>query len=243
MQPFHSILILAVLIIGSTINSSEAAWKLFDGTVVEGELVEFDYSSKNVTLELGNGSQSIHNSADFAFQSKRELLFTAAFQQSYPSGNFGMWPVEKFWYFGLAAVAPVLLLILGMWLAGLFIARKFSPFKAIRAFLGSWLAGVLLFAVYLWFASKNEGSATWLFLLGGLLATVAMAFFVASVYNTKFLKGLFVFIAHIAFAGLVGYFLIYNAELFVPIDQVSAFWDEFVFSRVGLLDGPSRQGY
>lgn len=219
-----------------------SVWRTYDNkTEIDAVATHFDFETKDVTLTyLDTETHQVHNTKDLDFKSRQKLLLTTVFQNSLPSGFTSP---EKLWYYGLAIFSPVLLLIVGMWLSALFIAKKFNPFKALGAFLGSWIAGIILMACYRVFAAKSGDSGTGFIIAGMLIATVVMALFISAVYKTTFFKGLFIFVAHMLFAGLVGYLLIFSADVFFPKDEVSAFWDQWVFSKVGLIEKLASEGY
>lgn len=239
-HPSISVKLIAIfgIILGNYISPLNAGqWSFLNSTSVEGKVTEFDFETKTVTIENPDTLEVLtFNTADLDFPSKRRLLFSRIFHTS-----FG-WSMEKIWLFGLAILSPVLLLIVGMWLSALFIAKKFNPFSAIGAFIGSWVSGILLLICYFIFGEKAGGSMAGFMWVGGVLATGVMALFISAIYKTKFLKGLFIFIAHLIFAGLVGYLLIFSAEKLFPADQVAGFWEDWVFSKVGLVAG-APDGY
>lgn len=225
----------------STSTLLATSWRTYDGTEFEAVATAFDFETKDVTLTYPDTETiATHNTKDLDFKSRQKLLFSPTFHNSLPEGFASP---EKLWLYGLAIFSPVLLLIIGMWLSGLFIARKFNPFSALGAFLGSWIAGIILMACYRVFAAKSSDGGTGFLIFGFIIATVVMALFISAVYKTSFLKGLFIFVAHVLFAALVGYLLIFSADVFFPNDQVSAFWDQWVFSKVGLIEKIASEGY
>ena len=206
----------------------------------EGEVTGFDFASKTVTIQLaGIGGQSNINTSDLDYRSKRKLLFSPAFHGSYPSTGF--WIKEKWILLALAILSPIALLVTGMWLAGLFIARRFNPFSAVAAFLGSWVAGAILIACYLVFAAKSNLGAG-LIWVGVIISILIMALFVSAMYRTSFIKGIFIFVAHLFFAGLLAFLAVFGADTLLPSDRVSEFWESYVFRPTGLVEGP-REGY
>jgi len=217
-------------------------WKTLDGKAVQASAVAFNFDTKMVTLESGENSQAQYSTKDLDFSSRRMLFFSPVFQNSQSSGSStGIWRKERIFYWALLIFGSVFLLILGMWLSGLFIARRFNPFSSIGAFLGSWLAGAILMVCYLLFAAKTGTGGGGLIWFGGLIAMVVVAMFVSAIYRTSFLKGLFIFIGHLAFAGLLGYVLVFGSDTFFP-DQTSEFWERWVFVPTGLVEG-FREGY
>lgn len=237
---FLSLLFLTISLLGIA-PLSASTWTLFDGSEFDAELVKFDYKTKTLFFTRADGIETTHNSKDLAFTSKRKLLFSQQFRKSYSEVDTTLWPAGKIWAFAIVAISPVIFLIIGMWVAGLFIAKKFNPFKAVGAFIGSYLAGIVLLACYFIFSEKaNSTTFIW---VGAAVAAVAMTFFIASIYDTKFIGGLLILITHFIFAGLIAGLLIYGTEFFFPVNQISAIWDQYIFSKVGLLDGPSRVGY
>lgn len=231
----------AVVICGFlfTLSGIAGTWRTFDGQVIHADPVEFDFETKMVTLENPDTqARANYNTRDLDFASRRLLLFSPIFHSSLPSGL----PSEKLWLFGLAMVSPILLLIVGMWVSGLFIARKFNPFSAVGAFLGSWIAGVILMICYLIFAEKG-GFGIQMVGVGGIVGVAAMALFISAIYQTSYLKGVLIFVGHLVFAGFFAYILLYHMDKFMSPDDVSAFWQKWVFSPTGLVDGPPRDGY
>ncbi|MDF1814855.1 MAG: hypothetical protein P1V20_21810 [Verrucomicrobiales bacterium] len=223
-----------------TLGIEAGEWRTFDGQVLKADAVDFDFPTKMVTLENPETrARANYSTGDLDFKSKRLLFFHPVFHRSFPDGFMQK---EKLWLFGIAILSPIALLIVGMWLAGLFIAKKFNPFSAIGAFLGSWIAGVILTVCYLVFAQKSEFGLGLIY-IGILLAALVMAMFISAMYQTTFLKGIVIFVAHLVFAALLGYVLIYGMEKIVSLDDVSAFWHQWVFQPTGLVEGPPREGY
>lgn len=239
-QKWTGCLVAACMILCSS-SLFAGKWTTYDGQSVEADVINFDFATKMVTVEdPETQARTDYNTKDLDFSSRRQLLFSPVFHQSFPATGL-IWPREKMWLFGLAIVSPILLLIIGMWVAGVFIARRFNPFSAVGAFLGSWIAGVILMVCYLVFAQKGGGTS--IIYIGGLVGTMVMALFISAMYRTSFLKGVLIFIFHLLFAGFFAFVLIYKMEKFVPPDQVSAFWDSWVFIPTGLMDGAPRAGY
>lgn len=222
-----------------TVQSVEAgapSWRTYDGKTIEGKAIDFNFETKTVTLQPDDGERTALFSQDLDFQSKRRLLFSNVFHASYPDTGF-FWSKEKYTFFAMVIFSPIILLIIGMWLSALFVARKFNPFSAVGAFLGSWIAGVILVICYMVMAAKS-GSGNAVVYGGSVFAALVMALFVSAVYKTKFLKGLLIFVCHFLFAGLLGFLLIYGADILLPGDEVNAFWEKWVFEPTGLVGPP-----
>ncbi|MDF1755355.1 MAG: hypothetical protein P1U89_21380 [Verrucomicrobiales bacterium] len=224
---------------GDTVQAGE--WRTFDGKIIDAEAVEFDFATKMVMMENPETKgRANYSTRDLDFSSRRKLFLSPVFHRSFPEGSF--WSKEKMWLIGIAILSPVVLLVAGMWLAGLFIAKRFNPFSAIGAFLGSWVAGVILIICYFVFAQKgNYGMGIIYF--GIVLSALIMALFISAMYRTTFIRGILIFFGHLVFAALLGYILLYGMDKLLPPDQVSAFWQKWVFMPTGLLEGPPRQGY
>jgi len=223
-----------------TSETRAAVWRTLDGQAIEGEAVEFDFTTKMVTLEnKGNGSRANYNTRDLDFKSRRLLFFSPVFIDSFPEATF--WPKEKIWMVGLWILSPIFLLISGMWLAGLFVAKRFNPFSAIGAFLGSWIAGVILVICYLVFAQKgNLGNGV--VYVGVGIATLVMALFVSAMYRCSFPKGVLIFLGHIVFAAFLAYVIVYGADQIFPPNQVSDFWQKWVYAPTGLVESAVPEG-
>ncbi len=230
----------ALLLFLVSCSGEKRGWKTYDGRTIQADAVRFDFAGKTVILEnRETGERNRFSSRDLDFESKRRLLFSPVFHQSYPSE--GWWIREKWNLVGLAVLSPVALLLVGMWLSGLFIARKFNPFSAAGAFIGSWIAGAILIVCYMVFAAKsNLGEG--LIWLGMVIASAVMALFVSAVYQTSFVRGFFVFAGHLFFAGLLAFLLFFGADTLLPRDEVARFWENFVFAPTGLVEG-ARRGY
>ena len=241
MRFFVSLVALGFFLVSLGTSEAATTWKTFDGQTFQADPVQFDFESKVVTLlNAESGARVSYHTRDLDFRSKRKLLLSPVFHRSYPKGGF--WPTEKISLFAIAILSPIILLIAGMWLAGLFFAKKFNPFKALGAFLGSWIAGVILIICYLVFAAKSD-MGVGLIWFGTAIAGLVMALFISSIYSTTFLKGVIIFVTHILFAALLAFLLIIGTETLLPLDEVSGFWEKWVFAKTGLVEGVSRTGY
>jgi hypothetical protein len=238
MKPVLTFLFILWIMALGAMPGQAATWRTLDGQSVEAEAVEFDFTTKMVTLENKvNNARANYYTRDLDFKSRRLLLFAPVFHQSFPESTF--WPKEKIWLCGLAILSPIFLLIVGMWLAGLFVARRFNPFSAIGAFLGSWIAGVILVICYMVFAQKgNLGNG--MIYTGMGIASLVMALFVSAMYRCSFLKGVLIFVGHIVFAAFLAYVIVYGADKIFPPDQVNDFWQQWVYIPTGLVESSAN---
>ncbi len=231
---------LFLLIFGGT--STAATWRTYDGQTIKASVSSFDYENKMVTLEnMDTQARAAYKTLDLDYKSARMLLVSPKFFQSYPKGR--IWSKEQMTLVGIYLGSPIILLIVGMWLAGLFIAKRFNPFSAIGAFIGSWIAGAILLICYMIFASKSSGNGTMFIVLGALIATLVMSLYISAIYKTTFFRGFFIFIGHLFFAALIGFLLIYGTDTLLAEGDVSQFWNQWIFRPVGLTDSPSPGGY
>ena len=217
-------------------------WTKTGGDTFDADPIQFDYKTKTVTF-FNNETKSREDlpAAELDYRSKRRLLLSPVFHSSYPKG--GLWPKEKIKLFALVIFSPIALLVVGMWLAALFTAKRFNPFSAVGAFLGSWIAGVILVVCYLIYAAKS-GMGAGLIWVGAGVAALVMALFISSIYNTTYVKGIIIFVGHILMAGLLAFLLLIGTDTLLPREEVSAFWEHWVFAPVGLIEEPSPvRGY
>lgn len=236
------LLFLSVSILSPPCNGAPLDWSTYNGEIFQGDVVKFDFQTKQVILEdRSTGARSTVDTAELDLKSKRQLMLSPFFHNSYPSE--GMWPKEKITLVAIAVLSPVVLLIIGMWLAGMFVARRFNPFSALGAFLGSWIAGVILVVCYIVFASKSEGSGQGFIWVGSIIAVLVMTLYVSGIYNTSFIRGFLILIGQFAFAGLLAFLIVYGMDSMMEPDEVQALWEKWIFAPTGLVHGPPDPGY
>lgn len=233
---------LGASILSPSCGAAPLTWSTYNGKTIQGDVVKFDFQTKQVVLEdRSTGTRSALDTAELDLRSKRQLMLSPFFHNSFPSE--GMWPKEKITLLAIAVLSPVILLIIGMWLAGMFVARRFNPFSALGAFLGSWIAGVILVVCYIVFASKSDGNGQGFIWVGSIIAVAVMTLYVSGIYSTSFVRGFLIIIGQFAFAALLAVLIVYGMDSLMEPDRVHALWEKWIFAPTGLVEGPPDPGY
>lgn len=225
----------AILFVVSFLLSSQAqGWNLESGQKIRGKAASFNYEKKSLGVEDAvTGKISQIPVEDLSLRSQQRLLLSPLFHESYPTE--GGWPEEKYYLLRLAIFSPMATLLIGFWIGGILITKKFSPFRAILGFFGGWMIGGLFIFFYLFFAGRF-GGGTGMVLFGGFLGTIFLSFFISIVYLCSVWKAFLIFMFQIVAAILLCVAVVALTEFFVPLPEREAFWGEHIFVPVGMMN-------
>ncbi|MDF1825174.1 MAG: hypothetical protein P1U68_11060 [Verrucomicrobiales bacterium] len=228
-------LALICLLIGS--SSRLHAWTLLSGETIEGKPVAFQFEEKVLVFEnpLVEGPIEIQ-SKDLSLRDRQRLLISPLFYKSFP-GN-PAWPREKRNLLLFAVFSPVAALLIGFWIAGILVARKISPIRALCGFCGGWILGILFFSLYLYFSSKIGGGITTV-LFGSGMGLMILSFYISAIYSCNIFKGLLIFLLQLFIGTALSLSFIFAGDLMFDQHNVERFWNEKVFAPVGLIDDPN----
>jgi hypothetical protein len=226
----------AILLVFLFLGTQSQGWELDSGQKIRGKAVSFDYEAKSLGIEDAvTGKVSQIPAENLSLRSRQFLLFSRIFHESYPSDDG--WPEEKYYLLRLAIFSPMAALLIGFWVGGMLIAKKFNPVRAILGFFGGWMIGGIFIFFYLFFAGRfGGGMGTVLF--GAFLGTVFLSLFISVVYLCNVWKALLIFLFQILAAAFLSIVSLALVEVFVPLETREAFWSEHVFEPVGLVNPP-----
>lgn len=231
MSPSLRLILLFGLV--SFLTSEAHAWKLESGQKVRGKAVSFDYEQKSLGVEDAVTKKISQIPVEsLSLRSRQRLLFSPLFHESYPTE--GGWPEEKYYLLRLAIFSPMAALLVGFWIGGILITKKYNPVRAILGFFGAWMIGGLFIFFYLFFAGRfGGGIGTVLF--GAFLGTVFLSFFISIVYTCNVWKAFQIFLLQIVAAVILSIATLGLTEFFVPLEERTSFWGEHVFAPTGMM--------
>ncbi|MEM7600306.1 MAG: hypothetical protein AAF357_02700 [Verrucomicrobiota bacterium] len=229
--------LLLCLTLSSSIGAARAA-TLLTGEVVEGKPAVFVFEDKKVwfarTMTQGDGE--FVPTKDLPLRDRQKLLVSPIFYQGFPEDP--AWPREKRNLLMLWIFSPILALYIGFWIAGILVAGKFSPIKALYGFTGGWLLGTFMFFVYLFFSSRL-GGGTLTVLFGSGMALVLLSFYISAVYSCDVFRGLMIFLLQLLITVLLTATALISSEKLLDRHELERFWNEQVFAPVGLIENPN----
>lgn len=230
LQPHFAGLIFAFLLL---LTSGSEAWEYSNGENIIGRPFAFEYETKIVDFSQRDSTELLRVEAkELSLRSKQRLLINEVFLRSYPENP--AFPKEKLYLFALAFFAPMAALIIGFWVAGMLLAGKVNPLRAVIGCAGGWVLLTTFVIFYLFFAARlGGGSGT--ILMGCGIGLVAMSVFVSAVYQCGIFKGLAIFLAQIFVAVFLSIVGLAVTESVIEKEKVEAFWDEWVFEKVGMF--------
>lgn len=228
-------LALLCLLIGST--GQLHAWTLLSGEDIEGKPVAFRFEEKTLVFENPVLGEPIEiKTKDLSLRDRQRLLISPLFHESFPKNP--AWPKEKRNLLLFAVFSPVAALLIGFWIAGIIVARKFSPVRAFVGFCGGWILGILFFFLYLYFSSRIGGGITTV-LFGCGMGLVILSFYISAIYSCDIFKGLLIFLLQLFIAGVLSLAVIFAGGLMFDQHDAERFWNEKVFAPVGLIEDPN----
>ena len=212
---------------------SAQAWELSSGENITGKLIAYNYEEKKAEFTRKESLKTIRVPAkDLSLRSKQRLLINEIFLSSYPKNP--AFPPEKRYLFGLAVVGPMAALLIGFWIAGLLLAGKVNPVRAVIGCVGGWILLTTFMLFYFFFAARLGGGWQTI-VLGGFIGLIAMSVFVSAIYQCGIFKGFAIFLAQIFVAVFISVVGLALTETLIEIEKVESFWDSRVFDRVGML--------
>jgi hypothetical protein len=224
-----AVIAFAILLVSATAG----AWGLESGDNIYGIPLEFDFASKTVKFSNPGAAESLTFPAhDLSFRSKQRLLINRVFLSSFPDGP--AFSKEKKHLLLLAIFSPMTVLLIAFWIAGILLARKVSPIRALIGCLGGWILGTTFVIFYLFFAARLGGDYR-VVLFGTGLGMIVLSVFISAVYQCSILKGFLIFFAQIFVALFLAIVGLATTESLIEKKAVYAFWNEHVFEPVGMI--------
>lgn len=212
---------------------SAQAWEFSSGENITGKLTAYDYGNKTAEFTRKESLKTILVPAkDLSLRSKQRLLINEIFLSSYP--KHPAFPTEKRYLFGLAVVGPMAALLIGFWVAGLLLAGKVNPIRAVIGCVGGWILLTTFMLFYFFFAARLGGGWQTI-VLGGFIGLIAMSAFVSAIYQCGIFKGFTIFLAQIFVAFFLSVVGLALTETLIKKKKVETFWDDWVFEQVGML--------
>ena len=213
-------------------SSTTLAWEARDGSQIGGKLESFNFETKELVFsDLLNPHEKHVPFEDLSLSSRQRLLFSPVYHRSFPDDS--LWPAEKKMLFLVSAAAIIIPLLLGFWISGILIARKFNPIHALIGFVGSWIIGSILVAVYLILSSQFDGNLA-LLSAGFVVAAIFLSILVSAIYNCPSIKGFAILIAHLVIGALLALVFLSATNLLLPEESLDKLWNLLVFRAVGL---------
>ncbi|MDF1861482.1 MAG: hypothetical protein P1U87_14795 [Verrucomicrobiales bacterium] len=215
------------------VSATAGAWGLESGDNIYGTPLQFDFASKTVEFSNRDAAGSLTFPArDLSFRSKQRLLINQVFLSSFPEEP--TFSTEKVHLLLLAILSPMAVLLIGFWIAGILLARKVSPIRALVGCLGGWILGTTFVIFYLFFAARLGGDYK-LVLFGAGLGMIVLSVFISAVYQCSILRGFLIFFAQIFVALFLAIVGLATTESLIEKEKVHAFWGENVFEPVGMV--------
>lgn len=228
--------LLAALLLATTVSAS--AWTRNTGETIEGKPAVFLQEDKTVWFARSKtqGDGEFVPASDLSLRDRQRLLLSPVYFESFPEKP--AWPKEKRNLFLLILFSPVIALYLGFWIAGIFVARKFSPIRALFGFLGGWVLGALIIFFYLYFSSRIGGGVGTIF-FGLAVALFLLSCFISAVYQCDIFRGLLIFLLQVFVALVLSVSALVASETLLDRHELERFWNEKVFAPVGMIENPN----
>lgn len=219
-------------------QTTASAWTRISGEPIEGEPAVILYEEKSVWFARSRtqGDGEMVATKDLSLRDRQKLLVSPLFYKSFPEKP--AWSREKRNLLLLWFLSPVVALYVGFWIAAMIVARKYSPLRAFYGFAGGWILGMLMFSLYLYFASRIGGGALTV-LFGTGLAFLLLSFYISAVYSIDLFKGLLIFLLQLFVAAFLSTATLLASEAILDRHEIERFWNERIFAPVGLIEDPN----
>jgi len=215
-------------------SSLASAWEFRGGNTIVGELISFDHEAKTVLFRNGvSGEETTVPAAGLSLRSQQRLLFSGMFRQSRPEGSRPLLlslpgPLR------LGVLPIILIMMMGLWIAGWTFTGKGNPLRAVASFFGGWFVVGVLAACYEAFA-KSASDVIWLLVFEGFMISFFVGMIVSAIYQSSVWTGLLIFGMQLVGGALVVGLVFFGAEMFIPLGLRELWWENMVFVPVGLL--------
>jgi len=227
-----TVLLFGVMIVSRFPAMARKPWKTINGDLIVARAVEFDLKTKMVTWENPGKKPVSHQSADLDFASQQRLFFSSAFQKTQLLDGVATWSPEKANSYAFLLLFATLLIIGGMWVTGLVIARRRNPLVAAITCGTGWLTGSILMVTYSFIAERT--AATGVMWFGAAVSLAIVALLVSALYQVSYIRGLLIFVCHAVLVGMAVYVLVFHAATIFP-NSARQFWHQTVFVPTGLV--------
>ncbi len=229
---------LLIVTLGLLLASSSAlSWETRNGSQIRGKFDSFNFKTKELVFSDPVNPPDRHVPfEDLSLRSQQRLLFSPVYHRSFPDDS--LWPTEKKMLLLVSGTAVIVPLLLGFWISGILIARKFNPIHALIGFVGSWIIGSVLVATYLILSSQFDGNAT-LLGAGFIVASIFLSILVSAIYNCHTFKGFAILFSHLLIGTLLALICLAATNLLLPKESLDELWNHLVFRAVGLASPAS----
>ncbi len=235
-----TVLFLCLLWVPGTAALAES-WSLKNGGAREGEAVAFDYGSKELKLsDPVTGKITTVSTRELSLRSRQRLLLSPLIHGTDRGDHPEPEGRDQRPLYLLAVFAAFI--IPGFWLSGWFLTGKANPLFGFMGAVGSWVILGILFTFYSALRVRIDGG-TGVIIFGTLVSFVAAPIFVSAVYSCTYLKGILLFAFHLVAAFCLFAITMVLVEPIAGIEQVDAWWSEFIFDPIGLTSINPEEGW
>lgn len=215
-------------------HAIEFGWSRPDKDVIYGEVTEFNFDKKTVTIkETDSEKEKTFPSSQLDTRSKWILLlFSPVFFDSIPQDGFE----TAHWLLAIIfIVVPALTYLFSFWFCAIIVTRRINPLRALVALIGAWLLSGFLIVFYIFMIGRHPEQTMTICIIGGLITTTVASLFIAIIYHKKILHGFALIVLHSILAPVILASVIYLPYKFGNTEQVDTFFEDRLFIPVGLL--------
>ena len=165
-------------------DAIELGWSRKDKDIIFGEVTDFDFEKKTVTItESETDKKKTFSSSDLDARGKWMLIFSSHFLNSIPEDIFNK---EHLILSLVFIVIPIVLYLFTFWFCAIFVMGKINPLRALIALPGAWLMSGFLIVFYVFMIGRYPDKMQLICILGGLITLTVASLFVAIIYHKRF---------------------------------------------------------